>query len=159
MQSSREKICFKIRCEMFFCIQMRLAWFQLSMPRWLFSIFDPDRASQRKAWRNRQSWFLRSWSLRCLSTNQVISGRYLFLHNVSLYDNVPSYKLLNAAINRRNEWFSVCVHQAESVVEPAGTGSVSLRDQRWMALLWRPLVGTSPVWACCRPCWVRWRPT
>lgn len=47
--------------------------FQLLMPQWLSIAFSQDKVSQRKAKRNRQSWFLRSWTLSCLSTSQVYS--------------------------------------------------------------------------------------
>ncbi len=157
------KIYFLIRCVIFFFIQTCPTWFQLSTPQWLFSAFGPDKASQRKARRSRQSRFLRSWTLSCLSTSQVISRRYLLLHNVSLCVDMSSYELLNAAIKRRNVCYCffvrLCMFQAGSVDVPAGPGSVFLRVQSWMAPLLPLSVGTSPVWACCRPCWVRWRQT
>lgn len=31
--------------------------------------------------------------------------------------------------------------------------------QSWMGLPLPLLMGTSPVWACCNPCWVKWRQT
>lgn len=103
-RSRTGKICFLIRCEIFFFKQTHPTLFQLSTPQWLFSVFGPDKASQRKARRNHQSWFLKSWTLNCLPTSQVISRRYLLLHNVSLCVDVSSYELLNTAINRRNVW-------------------------------------------------------
>lgn len=50
------------------------------MPQWLSNVFSQDKASQRKVKRNRQSWFLRSWTLSCLSTSQVLLERHQFEH-------------------------------------------------------------------------------
>lgn len=51
----------------------------------------------------------------------------------------------------------LCVSQEASVVTQTGPGSVFLRVQGWMAPLLPHSVETSLVWACYRPCWVRWR--
>lgn len=75
-----------------------------------------------------------------------------------------SSEMLNTWINSEMLWSLSCLIifalQMWLEVVPAGPqGSVFLRHLSWMAPLLPLPVGTIPVLACCRLCWVRWRQT